>query len=171
MVVDHEVADAFVAVAHRIVWCTVATVDRHGRPRSRVLHPYWEQTDEGLTGWITTRPTPLKVAHLDHSPYVSCSYWDPTHDAVVAECHAAWVDDVATRRHAWELFQAAPEPLGHDPATIWPDGPETPDAGVLRLSPWRLRVAGMETLLGRAPVLTWRARDGARPRPRPVPLP
>ena len=63
-----------------------------------------------------------------------------------------------TRAHAWELFRAAPAPLGHDPATIWPDGPAAPDAGVLRLTPWRLRVAGMETLLGRAPVLgTWRA--------------
>ncbi len=168
MVVDTSVSDAFVAVAHRIVWCTVATVDRHNRPRSRVLHPYWEQTDDGLTGWITTRPTALKVAHLAHSPYVSCSYWDPTHDAVVAECGAEWVDDVDVRRHAWELFRAAPEPLGHDPGTIWPDGPATPDAGVLRLTPWRLRVAGMETLLGRAPVLTWQARDGAPRRRRPA---
>jgi hypothetical protein len=77
----------------------------------------------------------------------------------VAECGAEWVDDVDARRHAWELFQAAPEPLGHDPATIWPDGPASPDAAVLRLTPWRLRVAGMETLLGRAPVLTWQARE------------
>ena len=53
MVVD----DAFVAIAHRIVWCTVATVDRRGRPRSRILHPYWERTEDGLAGWITTRPT------------------------------------------------------------------------------------------------------------------
>ena len=167
MVVDHDTAEAFVATAHRIVWCTVASVDRRGRPRSRILHPYWERAEDGLVGWITTRPTPLKRAHLAHSPYLSCSYWDATHDAAVAECAAGWVEDVATRARAWDLFRAAPEPLGHDPSTIWPDGPADPDAGVLRLRPWRLRVVSMETLLGRAPVLTWRAPDaGRRPRRR-----
>ena len=30
---------AFVALAHRIVWCTLATVDARGRPRSRVVTP------------------------------------------------------------------------------------------------------------------------------------
>jgi hypothetical protein len=161
------VQNAFVAVAHRIVWCTVATVDHRNRPRSRVLHPYWELTGDGLVGWITTRPTPLKVAHLEHSPYASCSYWDATHDVAVAECGAAWVGDAAVKQHAWDLFRAAPEPLGHDPYKIWPDGPDDPDAGVLRLSPWRLRVAGMETLLGRSAPLVWRAPDAAPPqRPR-----
>jgi hypothetical protein len=159
MVVDNAVADAFVAVAHRIVWCTVATVDRLGRPRSRVLHPYWEHTGEGLTGWITTRPTALKRAHLAHSPYVSCSYWDATQDVAVAECGAEWVADLETRAHAWEQFRAAPEPLGHDPYSIWPDGPADPAAGVLMLRPWRMRVATMETLLGRAPVLLWDRRS------------
>ena len=157
MVVDHS----FVEVAHRIVWCTVATVDRRNRPRSRILHPFWEHSADGLVGWITTRPTPLKLAHLDHSPYVSCSYWDATHDVAVAECRAEWIDDVDAKAHAWELFRHAAEPLGHDPYEIWPDGPGNPDAGVLQLTPWRIRVAGMETLLGRAPALTWTARDAA----------
>ena len=157
MVVDHS----FIEVAHRIVWCTVATVDRHNRPRSRILHPLWEHEADGLVGWITTRPTPLKLAHLDHSPYVSCSYWDATHDVAVAECHAEWVGDIDTKAHAWDLFRNAAEPLGHDPYKIWPDGPGNPDAGVLRLTPWRIRVAGMETFLGRAPAQTWTARDAA----------
>jgi hypothetical protein len=154
------VQNAFVAIAHRIVWCTVATVDRRGRPRSRILHPYWEQAEDGLTGWITTRPTPLKRTHLEHSPYLSCTYWDATHDAAVAECEASWVTDVETREHAWELFRTAPEPLGHDPSSIWPDGPSTPDAGVLRLRPWRLRVTTMDTLLGHTAPLVWRAERG-----------
>jgi general stress protein 26 len=157
------VQSQFIAVAHRIVWCTVATVDHRNRPRSRVLHPYWDLHDDELVGWITTRPTPLKVAHLEHTPYVSCSYWDATHDVAVAECHAEWVEDAAVKQHAWDLFRTAPEPLGHDPYAIWPDGPEDPDAGVLRLSPWRLRVAGMEALLGRSAPLVWRAPDAARP--------
>jgi hypothetical protein len=159
------VQNAFIETAHRIVWCTVATVDRRNRPRSRVLHPYWELDGDELSGWITTRPTPLKLAHLAHSPYVSCSYWDATHDVAVAECRAEWVADPELKRHAWELFRAADEPLGHDPYAIWPAGPADPDAGVLRLTPWRVRVAGMETLLGRSPAQTWSAPDAA-PRPR-----
>ena len=148
------VQETFIAIAHRIVWCTVATVDRRGRPRSRVLHPYWELTDDGVRGWITTRPTPLKRAHLDHSPFVSCTYWDATQDTAIAECSAEWTEDKA---HAWELFRSAPEPLGHDPYAIWPDGPSDPDAGVLRLRPWRIRVTTMETLLGRSKPLVWRS--------------
>ena len=31
-----EVAPAFVEMAHRIVWCSAATVDTRGRPRSRI---------------------------------------------------------------------------------------------------------------------------------------
>jgi hypothetical protein len=164
------VQNVFIQVAHRIVWCTVATVDRRDRPRSRILHPYWERTGDGLVGWITTRPTPLKVAHLEHSPYASCSYWDATQDVAVAECRAEWVGDPDTKVHAWELFRAADEPLGHDPYKIWPDGPGDPDAGVLRLTPWRIRVAGMEVLLGRAPALTWTALDADRRQPQPAPL-
>ena len=164
------VQSAFITVAHRIVWCTVATVDRSNRPRSRVLHPYWELDGDTLTGWITTRPTPLKRAHLDHSAYASCSYWDATHDVAVAECHAEWVADVAVKEHAWELFRSADGPLGHDPYAIWPDGPEDPDAGVLRLAPWRLRVAGMDALLGRSQPLIWRAPDAARRPRRPAQL-
>ena len=63
-----EVAPAFVAMAHRIVWCSVATVDASQRPRSRILHPIWEWDDGQLTGWIGTGPTATKRAHLDHQP-------------------------------------------------------------------------------------------------------
>jgi hypothetical protein len=57
------------------------------------MHPYWERTENGLTGWVVTRPTPLKRSSLRHSPFVSCSYWDPAHDVAVAECAAEWETD------------------------------------------------------------------------------
>jgi hypothetical protein len=154
------VPDAFVAIAHRIVWCTLATVDRLGRPRSRVVHPIWERAGDGLVGWLVTRPTPLKLAHLRHSPFVSCSYWDSTHDVAVAECHAAWVHDVAARERAWELFRTAPPPLGYDPASIFPEGPAGPGTALLRLDPWRLRAADVETLAAAKPALVWRSAGG-----------
>jgi hypothetical protein len=152
------VADAFIAIAHRVVWCTLATVDRRGRPRSRLVHPIWERLDDGgLVGWLTSRPTPLRRAHLATTPFVSCSYWDPAHDVAVAECGAAWVTDPAERAHAWGAFRAAVPPLGHDPAAIWPRGLEDPDAGVIRLDPWRLRAADAATLSAGHPALVWRA--------------
>ncbi len=63
-----RVAPAFVEMAHRIVWASVATVDAHGRPRSRVLHPLWQWDGKRLIGWIATSPTPDKRAHQAAHP-------------------------------------------------------------------------------------------------------
>lgn len=152
-------APAFVEMAHRIVWCSVATVDRAGRPRSRMLHPIWRWDGETLVGWVATVPTPIKRAHLEHSPYVSCSYWEPSHDTCIAECRAELVLDDQTRAMVWDLFSEAPEPLGYDPAGIgvpgW-DRPTSPAFAVLRLRPWRLRVASNPELRNDGwEVLTW----------------
>ena len=103
-----EVAPAFVEMAHRIVWCSVATVDHQGRPRSRILHPFWEWDGDTLTGWIATGPTPTKRSHLAHSPFVSCSYWTDNHDTCTAECRADWHYDDATRIAVWNKFATAP---------------------------------------------------------------
>ncbi len=148
------VAGAFVEIAHRIVWATVATVDRRGRPRSRVLHPFWEAGTAGITGWVFTRPTPLKVAHLAAAPHVSCSYWDRAgYEVAVAECDAALVGDAAVRRRVWDLFAAAPAPLGYDPRILGVDDPLDERITVLRMDPWRLSTSGA---LPGTPRRTWR---------------
>src|SRR5262245_21815600 len=90
---EPAILEEFVRVAHGIVWCTMATVDRRRRPRSRVVHPLWETSADTVVGWLFTRPTPLKVAHLAHHPYASCSYWSPDHEVAVAECHAEFAED------------------------------------------------------------------------------
>jgi hypothetical protein len=136
-----DLAPAFVEMAHRIVWASVATVDHHGRPRSRILHPIWRWDGTNLVGWIATGPTPLKRAHLAHSPYVSVNYWTDNHDTCNAECKAEWHLDDETRRMVWNLFLDAPPPLGYDPAIIpaW-TSPTADTFAALRLEPWRLRV-------------------------------
>ena len=152
-----DVAPAFVAMAHRIVWCTVATVDAKGRPRSRILHPIWEWDGERLTGWIATGPTPMKRAHLSASPNVSCNYWTTTHDTCVAECAAEWAFDDATRTRVWDLFKNGPAPVGYDPKIIpgW-TSPTAPSFAALKLDPWRLRVFPGTVLMGKGgDVLTW----------------
>jgi hypothetical protein len=140
--VPAELAGAFVRVAHRIVWCTLVTVDRRGRPRSRVVHPIWEHTPDGLVGRLFTRPTPLKLAHLAASPYVSCSYWDPQHEVAVAECRAEFDDDEQTRKNLWDLFASTPEPLGFDPKILGGEDHRDPKITVLRLTPWRVSTGG-----------------------------
>ena len=153
-----EIAPPFVDIAHRVVWASVATVDTSNRPRSRVLHPIWEFDGERLTGWIATGPTPTKVAHLDHRPYVSVNYWDAVHDVATAECHITWHHDDATCTRIWNLLEDAPAPVGYDPAMIpvWTE-PTQPEFAVLELEPWRLRVfPGTMLLAGEGEVLTWR---------------
>lgn len=154
-----DVAPAFVDMAHRIVWCSAATVGRHGRPRSRILHPIWQWDGSALLGWIATGPTPLKRTHLEHSPYISLNYWTSNHDTCSAECRAEWAFDDATRLRVWDMFKDAPAPVGYDPAIIppWSGGPLTPAFAALRLEPLRLRVFPGTALLGQGgDVLTWR---------------
>jgi hypothetical protein len=155
-----ETAPAFVAMAHQIVWCSVATVDVEGRPRSRILHPIWQWDGEQLVGWIGTSPTPTKRAHLEASSYASLSYWAPSHDTCVAECRVTWAFDDSTRTMVWELLRNAPPPVGYDPAIVpaW-GSPTSSTFAVMRLDPWRLRVFPGSVLLGQGgKVLTWRAK-------------
>jgi pyridoxine/pyridoxamine 5'-phosphate oxidase len=103
-----EVAPAFVEMAHRIVWATVATVDPSGRPWTRVLHPIWTWDGEQLVGWVATMPTPTKRAHLDAHPQVALTYWHPSQDTANAYCGAALHTDDETRGRLWEQFRTAP---------------------------------------------------------------
>lgn len=103
------------------------------------MHPYWELAGTaGITGWLFTRPTPLKIAHLAHRPHVSCSYWSPSQDTAVAECDAEFLDDEPTRRKVWALFEAADPPLGYDPRILGAEDHRDPNITVLRMTPWRL---------------------------------
>ena len=156
-----ETAPSFVDMAHQIVWCSVATVDRRGRPRSRVLHPMWQWDGQSLHGWIATGPTPQKLAHLEQSPHVSCTYWAPSQDTCTADCEATWFFDDDTCTEVWQLLANAPAPVGYDPAMIpaW-SKPTDESFAALRLDPWRLRVfPGTMLLGGEGELLSWR-RDG-----------
>ena len=150
-----ETTARFRDVAHGITWCHLITVDAHNRPRSRVVHPVWHSAGDAIVGWVGTRPTALKVAHLAHSPFASCAYLNTAHDFAVAECDARWVDDVDERAEIWQRFKDAPSPVGYDPATIWA-APDADDFAVVELRPWRLTVGvGAELAKGAQPMV-WR---------------
>ena len=150
------VAPAFVEMAHRIVWCTVATAGADGRPHTRILHPIWAWDGEALTGWIATSPVSPKARDLAANPEVSLTYWDPTHDVATADCTTSWDED---EQAGWDRFANGPAPVGYDPSIIpiWPNA-DVPEFGILRLAPTSLRVMpGTVMLQGQGEVLTWRA--------------
>jgi general stress protein 26 len=139
-----EIENEFMQRVRDKVWCSVATVDRAGRPRSRVLHPVWE----GATGWVLTNAGSHKAKHLAANAYLSCAYVDAERPMYV-DCHAAWVDDPAEKRRVWEFVKAqTPEPYGYDPAFIWQSA-ENERLAVLRLTPWRIEI--VTALAGQLP--------------------
>ena len=155
MTAFNEIAPAFVEMAHEIVWCAAATADVKGRPRSRVLHPIWQWGGERLTGWIMTGATPIKLAHLEASPHLSCNYWAPSQDTCLGECRAGWANDIETKQRVWDLFLNGPAPVGYNPSIIpgW-DSPGSPGFAVLKLDPWRLRVMPAAVMMeGKADLL------------------
>ena len=109
----------------------------------------------GLVGWLTSRPTPLRRAHLAATPYVSCSYWDPAHDVAVAECAAAWVEDPRPSARVGGL-QARSAARRLRPRHDLARRPSDPGAAVIRLDPWRLKAADAATLAAGGEPQVWR---------------
>lgn len=130
-----EIEAAFLERVNEVVWCTVATVDSKGRPRSRVLHPIWE----GQTGWIATTRTSYKARNIANNPHVSLSYVKEITKPTYVDCVAAWVDDLDEKRRIWELYKNAPEPMGYDPAMFWGTY-DNEQFGLLKLTPWRIEL-------------------------------
>ena len=151
-----EIEQEFIKRVHTMIWCNVATVDRRGRPRSRILHPIWEAS----TGWILTHRNSHKSKHLAHNPYVSLAYITDIHKPVYADCVATWVDDITQKQRVWELFRDTPPPLGFDPAQDFVS-PEHAKFGLLRLTPWRITLVTFPAESHETGQRIWRSDAGA----------
>jgi uncharacterized pyridoxamine 5'-phosphate oxidase family protein len=147
-----EIETEFVARAHAMVWCNCATTDASGRPRSRVVHPYWE----GEQGWITTLRSSLKVKQVAANPFVSLGYVADPFRPIYVECRAVWDGDLATRRRLWDLLKSIPSPLGFDAAAVW-GNIDDPENGLLRLTPWRIEMNDFSHESGPPVSKVWRA--------------
>ena len=147
-----EIEEEFNRRVARTVWCTMATVDRKGRPRTRIIHPIWE----GTTGYIGTGRHSLKEKHLSSNPWTSFTYWDPAHEQIYVEAKAEWLDDMADKQRVWDLYKSTPPPLGYDPQMIWRAGVEDPEFGVLKLTPWRIEIFSLGQLIQGQPSLVWK---------------
>ncbi len=139
-----EMADDFLTSVHSQVWCNVTTIDTHQRPRSRVLHPIWENSADNSTtvGWIATGRTSLKAKHLAQHSYISVTYMKDPLKPVYIECDTVWVDEMDEKRRIWSLLKETPPPLGYDPAPFF-GSVESPGYGVLKLIPWRIELADL----------------------------
>src|SRR5437764_13188412 len=84
----------FLARVSQAVYCTMATVDRQNRPRSRVLHPIWE----GPIGWVISWPASHKAKHLAHNPAVSLAYIPDKDKPVYVDAVAEWADTVEEKQ-------------------------------------------------------------------------
>lgn len=139
-----QIQEEFMARAQKAVYCNVATVDRQGRPRSRVMHLVWE----GPIGLVITWPESHKARHLAANPHVSLAYISEPEKPVYVEATAAWVTEKDEQLRIWELYKTIP--LGFD---------LTPHYGtighkyfgILRFTPWRFELAELwkESLIWR----------------------
>jgi len=142
---DLSTINTAMEIAHATVWCAMTTVDAQGRPRSRVVHPVWTFDGSELTGWLTTRRSPVKTAHPARTPFVSLAYIGAGTDFAYFDCKAEWVTE-AEKALCWEAFLEAPEPARYDPATIWPEGPAAGTFEALRFTPYRVQAARAEQI-------------------------
>lgn len=127
-----DIEAEFIERVNKMVYCSAATIDSQGRPRSRILHPIWE----GAIGWIGTTLQSHKSKHLTKNPYMSLAYITEIHRPVYVDCKVEWMDDLALKQRIWDLFKNTPAPLGYDPGTTF-KGVDV-DFGVLKLTPWRI---------------------------------
>lgn len=135
-----EIQAEFDARVRTMIYCNLATVDRHTRPRSRIVHPVWE----GEIGWVTSRRYAHKARHLEQNPHVSVAYVGDLVKPVYVDCVATWEDDPDEKARVWEYLKATPAPYGFDPATLF-SSLDDPKYGLLKLIPWRIELPTMPT--------------------------
>jgi hypothetical protein len=130
-----EILDEFLNRANSAVYATLATIDKDGWPRTRVIHAVWE----GATCWITGFPTSPKRRDLARSPMVSLAYDKEPFTPANAECLAEWVTDLDEKQRVWDYLKSIPAPIGFDPGPIY-GAPDDARFGLIRLTPVRIQL-------------------------------
>lgn len=136
----------FLQRVSQAIYCTMATIDRRNRPRSRIMHPVWD----GPTGWVISWPASHKTKHLARNPWVSLAYIADKEKPVYIDGAAEWVEARKEKKRIWQLHKETPPPLGFDPEPHY-GSIDHPYFGLLRITPWRIELA---TLRGESKI--WR---------------
>ncbi|MEM9952210.1 MAG: pyridoxamine 5'-phosphate oxidase family protein [Chloroflexota bacterium] len=135
-----DIEKEFIQRVHDDVWCSMTTINRANRPRSRVLHPIWE----GQIGWIATGRYSHKSKHLAENPYVSLTYMKDPLNPVYVDCKTEWIDDMTEKQRIWDLFSNTPPPLGYNLAQFF-GSVDSEGYGLLKLMPWRIELYSLMT--------------------------
>jgi general stress protein 26 len=143
-----NIQQEFMERIQKAVYCNMATIDRQGRPRSRVIHAVWD----GPVGWVITWPKSHKARHLEKNPYVSLAYIHEPLKPVYVDARAEWIAEIDEQLRIWELHKNLPPPLGFDPEPHY-GSIQHHYFGLLRFTPWRVELGN----LGNEPVI-WRLR-------------
>jgi len=134
-----EIQAEFITRIQDAVYCSMATVDRKGRPRSRIMHPIWE----GPIGWVISWPASHKAKHLEANPFVSLAYIHNPGQPVYVDATAEWVHVLEDKQRIWELHKTTPAPLGFDPEPYY-GNVDGQYFGILRFTPWRIELGNLQ---------------------------
>ena len=138
----------FMARVSQAVYCSMATIDRQNRPRSRIMHPIWD----GPMGWAISWPASHKAKHLARNPAVSLAYIADRDKPVYVDGVAEWIDAIEEKLRIWDLYKTTPPPLGFDPQPYY-GSIDHMYFGLLRITPRRIELGS----LNGNPVI-WRQR-------------
>lgn len=144
-----EIRPEFMARVQKTIYCNMATIAPDDRPRSRIVHPVWE---DDATGWILSVPDTPKAQHLAYCAYVSLAYIADINQPVYVECTAGFVTGRDEHLRVWDIIKHAPPPMGFDPEPHY-GSIDHPHWGVIRLQPYRIELYTL-----RGGTIIWRKR-------------
>ena len=149
----HEVTenekDAFFAEVAKAsgtaVWCALATANRAGEPRVRIVHPTWERD----VLWVATGPDTPKAKQMENNSFVDVQWQvaPPNFIHIMARGRAEIYRDAATKLHAWDA-------IDYDLKDFFPAGPEDPNYIAVKITPTRVELSEM---FGSMNKRVWRA--------------
>lgn len=142
----HEIQAEFLARVNQAVYCNLATVDANNRPRSRIMHPVWEES----IGWIISSPTSPKAQHLQANPYVSLAYIHDSQNPVYIDGTAEWVTNRDEQGRVWDFYKTVPPPMGFDPEPHY-GSIDHVHFGLLKITPTQIMLYTLNQ-----PALIWR---------------
>ena len=145
---DATTLEKFREAAKKATWAYLATATGD-QPKVRVVHPAFE----GDKVWIATGRASAKGKHIAKNPKVELFYQaGPEFVHLTVTGTAKFVDDPAEKKRIWEG-----KVFDYDLAQFWPNGHQSPDFGLLLVTPSRIELTGMmEMMQGKKP-LVWRA--------------
>lgn len=134
-----DIQAVFMERIQEAVYCNMATVDRKGRPRSRIMHPVWE----GPIGWVISWPDSHKAKHLAYNPWITLAYIHDKNKPTYIDANAEWIENLNEKKRIWNLHKKISPPLGFDPQTHY-ENIHNPYFGLLKFTPWRIELGNLD---------------------------